>query len=190
VLEGPGESVEEPAEELTADEADAAFAGPGTESVQEAAAHDELSLRRGGFFVVWVAGIMLAEQALLNGAVLTVDATSEQRALAGIVFNVLLIARAPLQLFQAIQTSLLPHLSGLEVTAGHDEFARAIRTTVRAIAGFAALVALGLLIIGPFVLEHLFGQNYTYGRVGLALIGVGMGFHLASGALTERAISR
>ena len=42
------------------------------------------------------------------------------RALAGIVFNVLLIARAPLQLFQAIQTSLLPHLTGLEATAGHD----------------------------------------------------------------------
>ena len=57
---------------------------------------------------------MLAEQTLLNAAVLTVDATSANRALAGIVFNVLLIARAPLQLFQAIQTSLLPHLTGLE----------------------------------------------------------------------------
>jgi O-antigen/teichoic acid export membrane protein len=178
-------------EELTADEADAAFAGPGTESVQEAAAHDELSLRRGGFFAVWVAGIMLAEQALLNGAVLTVDATSEQRALAGIVFNVLLIARAPLQLFQAIQTSLLPHLSGLEVTAGHEEFARAIRTTVRAIAVFAGAVALALLLIGPFALEHvLFGQNYSYGRVGLALIGIGMGFHLTSGALNQAALAR
>ena len=36
------------------------------------------------------------------------------RALAGFVFNVLLIVRAPLQLFQAIQTSILPHLAGLE----------------------------------------------------------------------------
>ncbi len=71
--------------------------------------------------------IMLSEQTLLNAAVLTVDATSPNRALAGIVFNVLLIARAPLQLFQAIQTSLLPHLTGLEATAGHDAFARAIR---------------------------------------------------------------
>jgi O-antigen/teichoic acid export membrane protein len=182
---------EEPVYELTADEADAAFAGPGTESVQETAAHDELSLRRGGFFAVWVASIMLAEQALLNGAVLTVDATAHERALAGIVFNVLLIARAPLQLFQAIQTSLLPHLSGLEVTAGHDEFARAIRTTIRAIAVFAALVALGLLIIGPFALEHVFfGQQYSYGRVGLALIGIGMGFHLTSGALNQAALAR
>jgi O-antigen/teichoic acid export membrane protein len=176
---------------MTADEADAAFAGPGTESVQETAAHDELSLRRGGFFAVWVSGIMLAEQTLLNGGVLTVDATSHQRALAGIVFNVLLIARAPLQLFQAVQTSLLPHLTGLEATAGHDEFARAVRTTIKAIAAFAGAVALGLLILGPWALGHvLFGQTYSYGRWGLALIGIGMGFHLCSGALNQAALAR
>ena len=45
-------------------------------------------------------------------------------AVAGAVFNVLLITRAPLQLFQAVQTSLLPHLTGLEETDGHEAFAR------------------------------------------------------------------
>jgi O-antigen/teichoic acid export membrane protein len=175
---------------ITADEADAALAGPGAEGVQEAAAHDELSLRRGSGFAGWVSGIMLSEQTLLNAAVLTVYATSANKALAGIVFDVLLIARAPLQLFQAIQTSLLPHLTGLEATAGHDEFARAIRITVLAITAFAAAVALGLLAIGPFVLGHLFGQNYTYNRIGLALVGVGMGLHLISGALNQAALAR
>ena len=175
---------------ITADEADAALAGPGTEGVQEAAAHDELSLRRGSGFAGWVSGIMLSEQTLLNAAVLTVYATSANKALAGIVFDVLLIARAPLQLFQAIQTSLLPHLTGLEATAGHDDFARAIRITVLAITAFAAAVALGLLAIGPFVLGHLFGQNYSYNRVGLALVGVGMGLHLISGALNQAALAR
>jgi O-antigen/teichoic acid export membrane protein len=117
---------------ITVDEAVAALAGPGTEGVQEAAAHDELSLRRGTGFAGSVSGIMLSEQTILNAAVLTVAATSPDKALAGIVFNVLLIARAPLQLFQAIQTSLLPHLTGLEVTDGHEAFARAIRVTIRA----------------------------------------------------------
>src|SRR5208283_3183548 len=159
---------------ITADEADAALAGPGTEGVQEAAAHDELSMRRGTGFAAWVSGIMLSEQTLLNAAVLTVAATSADKALVGIVFDVLLIARAPLQLFQAIQTSLLPHLTGLEATAGHDAFARAIRVTILAIAGFAAAVALGLLIVGPFALRHVFfGQVWDYNRFGLALIGVG-----------------
>jgi O-antigen/teichoic acid export membrane protein len=133
---------------------------------------------------------MLAEQTLLNAAVLTVDATSANRALAGVVFNVLLIARAPLQLFQAIQTSLLPHLTGLEVTEGHQAFARAIRVTVLAIAAFAGAVALGLLAIGPPVMQHLFGQHHDYNRFGLALIGLGMGMHLTSGALNQAVLAR
>jgi O-antigen/teichoic acid export membrane protein len=133
---------------------------------------------------------MLSEQTLLNAAVLTVDATSTNRALAGIVFNVLLIARAPLQLFQAIQTSLLPHLTGLETTEGHAAFARAIRVTVLAIAAFAGAVALGLLAIGPPVMQHLFGQHHDYNRFGLALIGLGMGMHLTSGALNQAALAR
>jgi O-antigen/teichoic acid export membrane protein len=172
------------------EELDAALAGPGTEGVEEAVAADELSLRRGSGFAFAVSGVMLSEQTLLNAAVLTVDITSVNVALAGIVFNVLLIARAPLQLFQAIQTSLLPHLTGLEATEGYEAFARAIRTTVLAIAAFAVAVALGLLAIGPPAMKALFGQSFEYGRVGLALIGLGMGMHLTSGALNQAALAR
>src|SRR3954453_23851410 len=141
-------------------------------------------------FALAVAGIMLAEQTLLNAPVLTVDATAADAALAGIVFNVLLIARAPLQLFQSVQTSLLPHLAGLEATEGHAAFSRAIRVTVLAIAAFAGAVALGLLAIGPFVMSHLFGQDFDYGRVGLALVGIGMGLHLVAGTLNQAALAR
>ncbi|HWX88278.1 MAG TPA: hypothetical protein VNX67_08890, partial [Solirubrobacteraceae bacterium] len=175
------------------EELDAALAvvgGPASMGVEEAVAADELSLRRGSGFAFAVSGVMLSEQTLLNAAVLTVDVTSTNAALAGIVFNVLLIARAPLQLFQAIQTSLLPHLTGLEATAGHAAFSKAIRVTVVAIAGFALAVALGLLAIGPPVMKALFGQSFEYGRVGLALIGLGMGMHLASGALNQAALAR
>jgi O-antigen/teichoic acid export membrane protein len=175
------------------EELDAALAGVGgalSKGVEEAIAADELSLRRGSSFAFAVSGVMLSEQTLLNAAVLTVDITSVNVALAGIVFNVLLIARAPLQLFQAIQTSLLPHLTGLEATEGHEAFARAIRVTVLAIAAFAAAVALGLLAVGPPVMKALFGQSFAYGRVGLTLIGLGMGMHLASGALNQAALAR
>jgi O-antigen/teichoic acid export membrane protein len=164
--------------------------GAAAPAAAEPAAHDSLSIRGGTGFAVSVSGIMLAEQALLNAAVLTVDATSSDRALAGIVFNVLLITRAPLQLFQAIQTSLLPHLAGLEVTKGTAAFGKAIRTTILAISGFAGAVAIGLLAIGPFAMRHLFGQVYSYNRFGLALIAVGMGLHLTSGALNQAALAR
>jgi O-antigen/teichoic acid export membrane protein len=137
-----------------------------------------------------VAAIMLAEQALLNAPVLTVDATASDAALAGIVFNVLLIVRAPLQLFQSVQTSLLPHLAGLEATQGHAAFARAIRVTVLAIAAFGGAVALGLLAVGPWAMSTLFGQEFDYDRVGLALVGLGMGLHLAAGTLNQAALAR
>lgn len=149
-----------------------------------------LSLRRGTGFAGWVAGIMLSEQTILNAAVLTIAATSAHQALVGIVFDVLLIARAPLQLFQAIQTSLLPHLTGLDATEGHEAFARSVRITLLAIAVFGSAVALGLLAVGPPVMSRLFGQHYSYGRIGLALVGLGMGMHLVSGTLNQAALAR
>jgi O-antigen/teichoic acid export membrane protein len=168
---------------------DAVLEGPAAEGIEEAVS--DLSIRRGSGFAISVSGIQLAEQTLLNAAVLTIAASrGAGSALPGIVFNVLLITRAPLQLFQAIQTSLLPHLAGLEVTQGRAAFARAIRVTVLAIAAFALAVAVGLLAVGPFVLHHLFHNDYGYQRLGLALIAVGMGLHLSAGALNQAALAR
>jgi O-antigen/teichoic acid export membrane protein len=154
-----------------------------------APATGSLTLRAGAGFALSVAAIQLAEQALLNAAVLTVAATAST-ALAGVVFNALLITRAPLQLFQSVQTSLLPHLSGLEATEGRAAFARAIRITILAIAGFAGAVAIGLLLVGPPVMDLVFGSDLDYGRWGLAVIALGMGFHLASGTLNQAALAR
>ena len=158
----------------------------------EPRADDEgLALTRGGRFAVAVFCVMLAEQTLINGAVLTVDATSSDAALAGFVFNALLIARAPLQLFQAIQGSLLPHLAGLNASAeGDAEFRRAVRITVLAIAAFAGAVALGLLALGPWAMDLLFSDPFEYPRWGLALVAVGMGAHLAAGTLNQAALAR
>jgi hypothetical protein len=62
--------------------------------------------------------------------------------------------------------------------------------TLAAIAAFAGAVTAGLLLVGPFVMSHAFGQHFHYGRAGLALMGVGMGLHLASGALNQSALAR
>ena len=79
------------------------------------------------------------------------------------MFNVLLIVRAPLQLFQAIQTSILPHLAGLEARESADEFHRAIRLTILVIAAFAGAVALGLLA------DRAVRDDRAAGRQGLPL---------------------
>ena len=148
-----------------------------------------MTMRAGAGFAFAVAGIQLGEQTLLNAGVIVADAVSSA-AVAGAVFNVLLITRAPLQLFQAVQTSLLPHLAGLEATEGSDEFSRAIRLTVAAIAAFAGAVALGLLLIGPWVMHVVFGDDTDFGRVGLAVVAVGMGLHLMAGTLNQAALAR
>ena len=169
-------------------------AGEGPAHGQLEAAATDLTLRGGSRFAVAVVGIMLAEQTLLNAGVLIIAATSGgsiTSGLTGFVFNVLLIVRAPLQLFQAIQTAILPHLAGLEARESGQEFHQAIRVTVLVIAGFAGAVALGLLALGPPVMTALLGnKGFTYGRWGLALVGLGMGFHLISGTLNQAALAR
>jgi len=168
--------------------ADAAREGPAHAQVEEATA--DLSFKMGTGFAIAVVCIMLAEQTLMNAAVLIVNHDSGQ-ALAGFVFNVLLIVRAPLQLFQAIQTSILPHLAGLEANASGEDFHKAIMVTIKAIAAFAGAVALGLLLIGPFVMTALLGnKGFHYDRFGLALVGLGMGLHLAAGTLNQAALAR
>jgi O-antigen/teichoic acid export membrane protein len=146
---------------------------------------DRGELRESAGFAGSVALIQLAEQTLLNAAVLLVtDSTT-----AGIVFSALMVARAPLQLFQAVQTSLLPHLAGLEATEGGEAFARAIRQTILAIAGFAGLCAIGLLAIGPWVMHLAFNKD-GYTHVGLAVIAIGMGLHLTAGTFNQAALAR
>jgi O-antigen/teichoic acid export membrane protein len=173
---------------------DAAAEGPAHGQLEEI--DTDLTMRHGAGFAVSVVGIMFAEQTLMNAGVLIVAANAKGGAglttgLTGFVFNVLLIVRAPLQLFQAIQTSILPHLAGLEARESADEFHRAIRLTVLVIAGFAGAVALGLLLIGPPVMTALLGnKGFHYARFGLALVGLGMGFHLISGTLNQAALAR
>ncbi len=171
---------------------DAGGEGPAQVQLEEATA--ELSMRHGAGFAGSVVGIMLSEQALMNAAVLIVAAKSGGTLIAGLtgfVFNVMLIVRAPLQLFQAIQTSILPHLAKLEAHESADEFDRAIRTTILVIAAFGLAVALGLLVIGPPVMTAVLGdKGYAYGRYGLALVGLGMGLHLVSGTLNQAALAR
>ena len=167
---------------------DAAGEGPAHAEIEEAVA--DLSIGRGSQFAMAVFGIMLAEQTLMNAAVLIVNAKSGA-ALAGFVFNVLMIVRAPLQLFQAIQTSILPHLTAMTARGSEDAFAQAVRKTMLVIAGFSGACALGLLAIGPAVMTAVLGdKGFTYARGGLALVAVGMGFHLIAGTLNQAALAR
>jgi O-antigen/teichoic acid export membrane protein len=168
---------------------------PGPEPTVAPAGAGELSLRRGAGFTASVVAIMASEQALMNAGVLvvaaSVGATDLNAGLTGFVFDVMLIVRAPLQLFQAVQTSILPPLTGLEVRSDPRALRRAIAVTVAICGGFGLAVALGLLAVGPPVMNLVLGdKGFHYARLGLALVGLGMGFHLISGILNQAALAR
>ena len=138
---------------------------------------------------VAVAAIQLAEQTLLNAAVLLVARRPTQRR--GVVFNALLIARAPLQLFQAVQTLA----AAPPRRPGGDRGPRGVRARRSGSRSWRsprsrAPCALGLLVIGPLAMDVLFDDRHDYGRVGLAVVAVGMGLHLAAGTLNQAALAR
>jgi O-antigen/teichoic acid export membrane protein len=147
----------------------------------------DFTLAHGTGFAAAVLLIMLCEQTFLNAGPLLVKATEDTggAALAGFTFNVLLIARAPLQLFQAVQTSILPHLTRLRAGGEIDPFARSVNLTLAAIAGFAGFVALVMLVAGPQAMDLLFGGEFDYERGGLILVAVGMGLYLAAATLNQ-----
>lgn len=154
----------------------------------EPAPRQARALSEGGYFAAGAFAVLLAEQTLINAGILIADAKTADDALAGHIFNALLIARAPLLLFMAVQSSLLPHLASLADDAA--AFAHAVRTTILASIAFSTAVALGLLAIGPPFMKAFFGADFDYHRGGLALIGLAVGFHLAASTLTQAALAR
>ena len=154
---------------------------------EPSAREPEFTLAHGSGFAVSVLLIMLAEQTFLNAGPLLVEASEGARgaALAGFTFNVLLIARAPLQLFQAVQTSILPHLTRMRASGETDPFRRSVNLTLAAIAAFAGCVALVMLAAGPLVMDLLFGGEFDYERGGLVLVSLGMGLYLAAATLNQ-----
>lgn len=156
------------------------------------AGEHELSLGSGGAFAAAVLLMMLSEQVLVSSGALFVRADVGAAA-AGFIFNVLLIARAPLVLFQAIAASLLPHLTRLRARGDEtsdEAFRRSLSSTMMLIAGFAVLVTIGVVAIGPQVMQLAFGDGFAYDRLGLAIVAVGMGFYLVAASLNQAVLAQ
>jgi O-antigen/teichoic acid export membrane protein len=150
-----------------------------------------LSMAEGSGFAIAVLFIMGAEQILLNGGPLFVR-LDEGTAAAGFLFNVLMLVRAPLLVFQAVATSLLPHLTRLRSLGGERNeasFDQSIRVTLLAIAAFTAAVALIVAVVGPQLMQVAFGDNFDYPRVELLAMCPVIGLYLASWTLNQAALA-
>lgn len=165
-------------------------AAPGSEA--EEAAHDDFTMKEGGGFAAAVMVIMFSEQAFLNAGPL-ITRGLQGAAAAGFIFNVLMIARAPLQLFQAVSTSILPHLTNLHTSTAPDserEFHRSVRGVLLGVAAFTALAALAFLVAGPQMMQLAFSNKFEYDRPGLLLVTLGMGLYLASVTVNQACLAQ
>jgi O-antigen/teichoic acid export membrane protein len=152
----------------------------------------EFSLSHGTGFAAAVLLIMFSEQTFLNAGPLIVRGL-EGAAAAGFIFNVLMIARAPLQLFQAVSTSILPHLTSLHTSSeesSEDEFHSSIWLVLKAIGVFTGIVALAVLIAGPELMQIAFSKKFTYERVGLLLVTAGMGLYLSAVTINQACLAQ
>ena len=167
----------------------------GTATPSRAASEEgdsSVSMAKGGGFAAAVLVIMFSEQAFLNTGPLAIRAL-EGATQAGFIFNVLMIARAPLQLFQAISTSILPHLTSLhtsEEPGSEDEFHRSVRMVLLGLVAFTALALLFMAAVGPKAMQIAFSNKFTYDREGLLLVTLGMGLYLASVTVNQACIAQ
>jgi O-antigen/teichoic acid export membrane protein len=151
-----------------------------------------ISMAHGTGFAAAVLVIMFSEQAFLNAGPL-ITRGLQGAAAAGFIFNVLMIARAPLQLFQAVSTSILPHLTGLHTSdepGSEAEFHRSVRMVLLGIAAFTAFTALVVLVAGPQLMQLAFSKKFAYDRGGLLLVTFGMGLYLSSVTINQACIAQ
>jgi O-antigen/teichoic acid export membrane protein len=135
---------------------------------------------------------MFSEQAFLNAGPLIIRGLQNAEA-AGFIFNVLMLARAPLQLFQSVSTSILPHLTKLHASGsekGRAEFGKTVRVVLLGIAAFTTLVVVVVLIAGPKLMQIAFSHKFTYDRLGLLLVSIGMGLYLCSVTVNQACIAQ
>jgi O-antigen/teichoic acid export membrane protein len=159
---------------------------------REDAAESSVSMAHGTGFAAAVLVIMFSEQAFLNAGPLIVRSLQDAAA-AGFIFNVLMLARAPLQVFQAVSTSILPHLTGLHTSEGPDserEFHRSVRMVLLGIAAFAAFTGLVVLVAGPKLMQIAFSDKYSYDRGELLLVTGAMGLYLCSVTVNQACVAQ
>jgi len=165
---------------------------PGREAEEMPESEEDFSLKEGSGFAAVVLVIMFSEQAFLNAGPLIIRGL-QGAAAAGFIFNVLMVARAPLQLFQAVSTSILPHLTSLHTSSAPDserEFHRSVRMVLLGVAAFGAFTAVVVLIAGPRLMQLAFSEKFSYDRAGLLLTTLGMSLYLGSVTLNQACLAQ
>ena len=143
-------------------------------------------------FALPAAVIAGCEQVLISGGPLLVLIVGGEgaAAAAGVLFAATLLLRAPVFVFQGVAASLLPNLTTFQARGDQARLHRATALVALAMAGFAALLALGAIVAGPVAMDVLYGAGFDATRADLALLAVGIGGFLAAGTFCQALLAR
>ncbi len=127
--------------------------------------------------------------ALVNAGPLGVDvlATSAEAAKVTAFGNGVILARIPLFMFQAIQAALLPRLARLVAEGNLAEFRHSFNRLMAVVGGLAVAGAVGTYLLGPKVLEIIYGGGLN-GRT-LGLLAVSSGLYMLAQSCAQAVIA-
>jgi O-antigen/teichoic acid export membrane protein len=114
--------------------------------------------------------------------------TDDEKALATQFAYAVLLARIPLFMFQAVQAALLPRLSRLAAIGELVEFRTGLKRLLTMVLVVGVVGTIGALLIGPFVLEVVFGADDITGRT-LAVLALGSACYMVALALAQAVIA-
>ena len=143
-------------------------------------------------FALPAAVIAGCEQILICGGPLLVLIVGgpDAAGAAGVLFAATLLLRAPVFAFQGVAASLLPNLTTFQARGDHARLHRATMLVALCMTGFAALLALGAVVAGPWAMEVLYGPEFQATRMDLALLAIGIGGFLAAGTFCQALLAR
>jgi O-antigen/teichoic acid export membrane protein len=140
-----------------------------------------------GFLLV---GSVLS-QALVNAGPVAVQllAGPGEEAVAGRFLSALVIARVPLFLFAAVQAALLPALARLAGSGQAADFRRALGRLLVVVTAIGVLASVVALLIGPWIVAVLFGEEYRLGHLDLLLLAAASGVYMVAVVLAHGLIA-
>ena len=133
---------------------------------------------------VFAAGLLNAGPIAMT---LLVDDDTE-KALATQFAYAVLLARIPLFMFQAVQAALLPRLSRLAARGELTEFRSGLKRLLMVVLFVGVVGTVGALLLGPFVIEVVYGADDISGRT-LAVLALGSACYMVALALAQAVIA-
>jgi O-antigen/teichoic acid export membrane protein len=131
--------------------------------------------------------IAAADQVLVNGGPLLVmlGGGADASKSAGLVFAATMLVRIPVFVFQGLASSLLPNLTRLHAADETARFRRAVAGAVATLAACTVVIVAGAAAFGPEGMRLVYGPEYVVDRIDLALLGLGVGFYMATATFSQ-----